>query len=306
MFFTEGSRCTPSLFLIRKGKVSIISAKYENLDELLGLKLSSKGKTKVIEEMGYFGNDTMGANETGELGVAQYTVVALEDVEVGLLDFDAIKAIFAAEKESKIQTDDLNMVRILGAGTFGKVWLVSHKKSKETYALKIQAKHFLIKNNQADGVIREKNIMEKLNHPFLIKMISHWKDEDKLYMLLKLYQGGELNSVIHTATRDGIPERAAKFYAANILEGLSYMHHRHMIYRDLKPANVMLDADGFTVIVDFGFAKIIKDKTYTFCGTPLYLAPEIIVQDGHNAGADHWVSCLEQVLFFVALHFHEI
>ena len=88
-------------------------------------------------------------------------------------------------------------------------------------------------------------------------------------MLLKLYQGGELNSVIHTATRDGIPERAARFYAANILEGLSYMHRRHIIYRDLKPANVMLDADGYTVIVDFGFAKIIKDRTYTFCGTPL-------------------------------------
>lgn len=67
------------------------------------------------------------------------------------------------------------------------------------------------------------------------------------------------------------------------------MHHRHIIYRDLKPENVLLDSDGYTVIVDLGFAKVIKDKTYTFCGTPLYLAPEIIMQKGHNAGADHWV-----------------
>jgi len=130
--------------------------------------------------------------------------------------------------------------------------------------------------------------MTKLDHPFIVKMTSHWKDEDKLYMLLKMYQGGELESVIHTRTRDGIPEWGAKFYAANILEGLSYMHNRNIIYRDLKPENVLLDSDGYAVIVDLGFAKIIRDKTFTFCGTPLYLCPEIIMQKGHDKGADHW------------------
>jgi len=177
---------------------------------------------------------------------------------------------------------------ILGAGTFGKVWLVSEKETGDTYALKIQVKKQLVEYNQVEGVIHEKNIMAKLDSPYIVKMMGHWKDEDKLYMLLKMYQGGELQSVIHTDTRDGIPEWAAKFYAANILEGLSYMHHRHVIYRDLKPENVMLDAEGHAVIVDLGFAKIIKDKTYTFCGTPLYLAPEIIMQKGHDKGADHW------------------
>ena len=132
--------------------------------------------------------------------------------------------------------------------------------------------------------------MAKLDHPFIIKMVSSWKDEYKLYMLLKLYQGGELQSVIHTDTRDGIPEWAAIFYSANVLEGLNHMHRRNIIYRDLKPENVLLDSDGYCVIVDLGFAKVIKDKTYTFCGTPLYLAPEIIMQKGHDKGADHWVS----------------
>lgn len=130
--------------------------------------------------------------------------------------------------------------------------------------------------------------MAQLDHPFIVKLMSHWKDEDKLYMVLKMYQGGELQSVIHTDKRDGIPEWGAKFYAANVLEGLSYMHNRHIIYRDLKPENVMLDSNGHAVIIDLGFAKIIKDKTYTFCGTPLYLAPEIIMQKGHDKGADHW------------------
>lgn len=207
-----------------------------------------------------------------------------------MIDIDTIRRLNKpkVDEVGKVGIQDLDMVRILGAGTFGKVWLVTQKRGGDAYAMKIQVKKQLIEYNQAEGVIREKNIMELLDHPFIIKMVSSWKDEDKLYMLLKLYQGGELQSVIHTDTRDGIPEWAATFYAANILEGLSHMHRRNIIYRDLKPENVLLDSEGYTVIVDLGFAKIIKDKTYTFCGTPLYLAPEIIMQKGHNKGADHW------------------
>jgi len=290
VFFTERERCNPALYLIRKGEVSIRSSNHPNLESILGFNLGDKD-VKTIGSDGYFGNDTLGANEKGEFGTPLYTVVALEDVEAGVLDLDAIRSLAGhskEEKHDKLGMEDLDMIRILGAGTFGKVWLVSRKGTKEAYALKVQVKKQLIEYNQAEGVIREKNIMAKLNHPFIIKMMSHWKDDDKLYMLLKLYQGGELQSVIHTETRDGIPEWAAKFYAANILEGLSYMHHRNIIYRDLKPENVLLDSEGYTVIVDLGFAKIIKGKTYTFCGTPLYLAPEIIMQKGHDYGADHW------------------
>lgn len=291
VFFTEGKHCTPALYLIREGTVDIRTANHPNLESLLGFNLG-KGETKTIRPDGYFGNDTMGANEKGEFGLAQYTVVANEDILAGVLDFNAIKSVIAKKDEQEkanITMKDLNMIKILGAGTFGKVWLVTTKsKDDEAYALKVQVKKQLIEYNQAEGVIREKNIMTKLDHPFIIKMAGHWQDDDKLYMLLKLYQGGELQTVIHTSNRDGVPEWAAKFYAANILEGLNYMHHRRIIYRDLKPENVMLDSEGYTVIVDLGFAKIIKDKTYTFCGTPLYLAPEIIMQKGHNQGADHW------------------
>lgn len=293
VFFNEGQRCIPALYLVRTGKVAIRSSKHPNLESILGFKLGD-GDVKTIDSNGYFGNDTMGANEKGDFGTATYSVIALEEVRVGVLDFNAIRSAVAKKEAEveKIGMDDIDMIRILGAGTFGKVWLVNKKGTKEAYALKVQVKKQLIEYNQAEGVIREKNIMEKLDHPFIIKMVGHWKDDEKLYMLLKLYQGGELQTVIHTDRRDGIPEWAAKFYAANILAGLSYMHHRHIIYRDLKPENVLLDSDGYTVIVDLGFAKIIKDKTYTFCGTPLYLAPEIIMQKGHNAGADHWVSLM--------------
>lgn len=83
---------------------------------------------------------------------------------------------------------DLDMIRILGAGTFGKVWLVTRKGTKNAYALKVQVKKQLIEYNQAEGVIREKNIMAQLDHPFIIKLVGSWKDDNKLYMLLKMYQ----------------------------------------------------------------------------------------------------------------------
>mmetsp|Transcript_10375 Transcript_10375/g.21429 ORF Transcript_10375/g.21429 Transcript_10375/m.21429 type:complete len:837 (+) Transcript_10375:96-2606(+) len=289
VFFTEGQRCIPALYLMRSGQVTIRSSTVPKLEDLLGFSVGT-GDVKTIGYNGYFGNDTLGNNDKGEFGVARYTVVATDDVEAGVLDLDAIRSVVVTSDsaKSKIKMEDLDMIRILGAGTFGKVWLVQRKGTNEAYALKVQVKKQLIEYNQADGVIREKNVMAKLDHPFIIKMVSSYKDDDKLYMLLKLYQGGELQTIIHTDNRDGLPEWAARFYAANILEGLSYMHRRHILYRDLKPENVLLDSDGYTVIVDLGFAKVVKEKTYTFCGTPLYLAPEIIMQKGHDKGADHW------------------
>jgi len=98
---------------------------------------------------------------------------------------------------------------------------------------------------------------------------------------------------------EGMPEIATKFYAAGILEGLTYMHRRHIVYRDLKPENVLLDSDGYPVIVDFGFSKIVNDKTYTFCGTPLYLAPEIVLSRGHDRAVDYWsLGCLLYEMLF--------
>jgi len=292
VFFTEGKRTSPTLYLMREGNVSIQSSnKHEArfLENLLGFSVGST-EIKTIGRNGYFGNDTLGDNEKGEFGIAKYTVEALEEVTVGVLDLNAIRSVVVAKDDisKPITHKDLTMVRILGAGTFGKVWLVQHKGTSDAYALKVQVKKQVIEYNQDQGVIREKDIMAQLNNPFIIRMVTSYQDEYKLYMLLTLYQGGELQTIIHTDKRDGVPEWAAKFYAANMLEGLSYMHNRHVIYRDLKPENVLLDSEGYTVIVDLGFSKVIKDKTYTFCGTPLYLAPEIITQKGHDKGADHW------------------
>ena len=229
--------------------------------------------------------------------------------------------------DAKLLLKKLERHTIIGAGTFGQVWLVSHIGSdgeRRPYALKIQSKSELIKNHQAKGVVHEKMIMEKLNHPFLSNLVATYQDKKFIYMLSSFIQGGELYSMIYSNTRDGIDEINANFYASGILEGLSHMHRSHILYRDLKPENVMIDKDGYPVIIDFGFgtyedwinlqssnffliifsieslllykifvlmllvAKYVVNKTYTLCGTPLYLAPEVILNRGHEKGADHW------------------
>lgn len=123
--------------------------------------------------------------------------------------------------------------------------------------------------------------MVKLDHPFVCKLIGTFQDEACIYMLIQFVQGGELLNLIQGGdVYGGLPESAAKFFAAGMLEGLTHMHQRQIVYRDLKPENVLIDKDGYPVIIDFGFSKICTDKTYTFCGTPLYLAPEIILSRG--------------------------
>jgi protein kinase A len=101
-------------------------------------------------------------------------------------------------------------------------------------------------------------------------------------------QGGELFSVVHAGQNKGLPEKDAQFYCACVLEGLGHMHQRSICYRDLKPENVLVDSKGYCVIVDLGFCKIVVDKTYTLCGTPEYLAPEVIMSKGHDKAVDYW------------------
>lgn len=173
-------------------------------------------------------------------------------------------------------------------GAFGKVWLVSNRNGNEPYALKTISKRQLIQANQVKGVIREKQIMASLEHPFILGLVGSFQDDDFLYLLLPLIQGGELFNVIHTDKRDGISNEASIFYGACILEALGHLHARSIVYRDMKPENALIDNKGYCIMVDLGFAKIVVDKTYTLCGTPEYLAPEIIMSKGHDKAVDYW------------------
>ena len=185
---------------------------------------------------------------------------------------------------------DLEQIAVLGSGTFGRVSLVREKTSKLVYALKVMLKTEIVAHKQQQNVINEKNIMMQCNHPFILRLYQTFRDQRKLYMLLEFVQGGELFAVVHTTKTDGIPDAQAKFYAAGIILALGYLHKKDVAYRDLKPENCLIDAQGYPKLIDFGFAKVLlgSAKTYTLCGTPEYLAPELVLGRGHNRAVDYW------------------
>lgn len=277
-----GKPFAQNLYIIRSGLVAVAN---------------DDGIINHLKDADYFGDKYL-KDEPGT--PSKQTITVQTDTKCGVLSRRDIVAVIgdmkrlgqpmqaASKLNSNIRFKDLVKFRILGVGTFGKVWLVSHKRTGTPYALKQLSKREIIGHHQVEGVIREKNIMASLDHPFVVDLVATFQDERALYMLIALVQGGELFSIIHTETRDGIPNGNSRFYAACILEALAHLHHRSICYRDLKPENILIDQKGYCVLVDLGFAKIVVDKTYTLCGTPEYLAPEIILSKGHDKGVDYW------------------
>jgi len=185
-----------------------------------------------------------------------------------------------------MKLDDLEVMRTLGTGTFGRVKMVRHKPTDCAYALKCMRKGQMIAMKQVDHVMNEKVIMEMCDHPFLLAAVATFQDATQLYMVFDLILGGELFTVLREKKKFSL--ETSRFYCACVAAAFTYLHERKIVYRDLKPENLLFDADGYAKVVDFGFAKIVSEKTFTLCGTPDYLAPEIIQNKGHNASADWW------------------
>jgi len=186
----------------------------------------------------------------------------------------------------KIMMDDLDIKATLGCGAFGRVKLVKHKETGETYALKCQSKADIVSNQLQDHVIDERNVMLVLDHPFILKLHNTYKDDKYIYFLLELALGGEMFTFLRKAGR--FNEKASRFYATSVVLAFEQMHNKSIVYRDLKPENLLLDSQGFLKVVDFGLAKVVNDRTWTLCGTPDYLAPEIILSKGHDRAVDYW------------------
>jgi len=185
-----------------------------------------------------------------------------------------------------IEFADLDIKSTLGCGAFGRVKLVTDKNTGNTYALKCQIKAEIVENNLQDHVLNERNVMLELNHPFILKLHNSYKDDKYIYFLLELAPGGELFTFLRKAGR--FNEKASKFYAATVVSVFEQLHSKTIVYRDLKPENLILDDKGFLKVCDFGLAKVVTDRTWTLCGTPDYLAPEIILSKGHNKAVDYW------------------
>ncbi|EEQ89032.1 AGC/PKA protein kinase [Blastomyces dermatitidis ER-3] len=194
---------------------------------------------------------------------------------------------------SALSVNDFELLKTLGTGTFARVWLVRLLKyrdlEKRPFALKVLHKADVIKLKQVEHVRNEiKTLAAVAGHPFITTLIATFTDDLSLYMLLEYCPGGEIFTFLRRARR--FTEPTAQFYAAEIVLILEFLHDVHGVaYRDLKPENILLDADGHLKLVDFGFAKEIWSReTYTLCGTPEYLAPEVIHNSGHGLAVDWW------------------
>jgi len=149
-------------------------------------------------------------------------------------------------------------------------------------------KHHIVETRQQQHILNERKIMAECNCDFIVKLYKTFKDRKYLYMLLEGCLGGEVWTILRD--RGSFDDSIARFYCACVLEAIEYLHNRGIIYRDLKPENMLLDAQGYAKLVDFGFAKHIGfgSKTWTFCGTPEYVAPEVILNKGHDYAVDFW------------------
>ena len=196
---------------------------------------------------------------------------------------------------AKFELDDFDIRNTLGVGAFGRVKLVKVKPGKilkngnpdQMYALKCLSKRVIVDNGLQDHVVNERKIMSELNHPFILTFHGAMQDDQNVYFLLEILLGGEL---FRTLRGEGqFPESWSRFYAASVILAFCQIHSKQIAYRDLKPENLVMDAQGYLKIVDFGLAKKLgKGKTWTLCGTPDYLAPEVILNEGHDWAVDYW------------------
>lgn len=191
----------------------------------------------------------------------------------------------------KMKMDDFRYISVLGRGHFGKVLLAELKKSGKLYAVKALKKKDIVTRDEVDSLMSEKRIFEMINasrHPFLVNLYGCFQTEEHVCFVMEYLPGGDLMIHIHN---DVFSEEQTRFYSACVVLGLEFLHLNKIIYRDLKLDNILMDADGFVKITDFGLCKEGMghgDRTSTFCGTPEFLAPEVLTDDNYTRAVDWW------------------
>jgi serine/threonine protein kinase len=178
----------------------------------------------------------------------------------------------------------------IGKGGFGSVWKVRHKITRQIFAIKVINKESIVKQNMIEQTNREIEIMYKLDHPHIIKLYSHFEDDEDFCLIMQIASKGQLYSVIKRLKR--LDQRTAAQYMREVISAIKYLHTRNppIIHRDIKPENILLDQDGRCKLADFGWSNFDdgRKNRETYCGTPEYLAPEMVTKSGHNESVDIW------------------
>ncbi|XP_048464243.1 serine/threonine-protein kinase Sgk2 isoform X2 [Rhincodon typus] len=192
---------------------------------------------------------------------------------------------------------DFDFLKIIGKGSFGKVLLAKRKSDGRFYAIKVLEKKMILNRKDQKNIMSERNVLLKnVKHPFLVGLHYCFQTTEKLYFVLDYVNGGEL--FFHLQREHTFPEPRARFYASEVASAIGYLHSLNIVYRDLKPENILLDSQGHIVLTDFGLCKEVIEPTgttSTFCGTPEYLAPEVLQKQPYDRTVDWW--CFGAVIF---------
>jgi len=193
------------------------------------------------------------------------------------------------EEPDQLSLNDFEMMKVLGKGTFGKVMLARDKKTGELVAIKILKKEVIMAKDEVTHTLTENAVLQSTQHPFLTGLRASFQTRDLLCFVMEYVNGGEL--FFHLSKEKMFSEERTKFYIAEIVLAMTYLHERHIIYRDLKLENLLLDRHGNIKITDFGLCKeeiAFGSTTTTFCGTPEYLAPEVLEDNDYGRAVDWW------------------
>jgi len=247
----------------------------------------------------YFGEGTLltdSPRRASAYAVGQVTLLSLERSQFNLVFDESLQDILNRdfEKRRKEDTDtvveftDLEQLAVLGAGSYGQVLLVTNKVTGRTYALKSMSKQRIVEMGQQRHILNEKLILETASHPFIVSLRQSYVSPDHVFVLMEAVLGGELFAYMRCAARLRLKD--AMFYMAQVILVFEYLHSHNIIYRDLKPENLLVAANGYLKFTDFGLAKVLANdrKTYTLCGTPAYASPEVYSLAGHGKAADWW------------------
>ncbi|CAL1674649.1 unnamed protein product [Lasius platythorax] len=285
-----------TFFIISRGQVRVTIKQPDTTEEKY---IRTLGKGDFFGEKALQGDDLRTANIIADdpEGVS-CLVIDRETFNQLISSLDEIRTRYRDELVERrrlneefrdVRLQDLRTIATLGVGGFGRVELVQIAgDGTRSFALKQMKKAQIVETRQQQHIMSEKRIMSEADCDFVVKLFKTFKDRKYLYMLMEACLGGELWTVLRD--KGHFDDGTTRFYTACVVEAFDYLHSRNIIYRDLKPENLLLDNQGYVKLVDFGFAKRLDHgrKTWTFCGTPEYVAPEVILNKGHDISADYW------------------